>query len=159
LVDGDLVLDQLVAIVLHLDACHPNAELLPHTAAARTQALRTLLWMNNTVHPTFTHVFMPYKFTDDKQAQEAVRVFNTQLYAQRLAELEALVQQAEGGWLGGAKPGALDAYALTLLRWGSIARIDPTGFAHTWALAQRFAELPPVAEVVQRERLQLNLMA
>ena len=159
LVDGDLVLDQLVAIVLHLDASHPSTELLPHAAAARTQALRTLLWMNNTVHPTFTHVFMPYKFTDDKQAQEAVRVFNTNLYAQRLAELETLVQQAEGGWLGGANPGALDAYALTLLRWGSIARIDPTGYAKTWALAQRFAELPPVAEVVQRERLQLNLMA
>ncbi len=159
LVDGDLVLDQVVAITLHVDATYPQAQLLPAEGVARAQALRTLVWMNNTVHPTFTHVFMPHKYTDDPQAQEALRRFNTGLYEQRLGELEALVQQAGGGWLGGAKPGALDAYALTLLRWGSIARIDPLQFTQTWALAQRFAALAPVAEVAQRERLQLNLMA
>ena len=159
LVDGDLVLDQVVAITLHVDATYPQAQLLPAEGVARAQALRTLVWMNNTVHPTFTHVFMPHKYTDDPQAQEALRRFNTGLYEQRLGELEALVQQAGGGWLGGAKPGALDAYALTLLRWGSIAGIDPLQFTQTWALAQRFAALAPVAEVAQRERLQLNLMA
>jgi glutathione S-transferase len=49
------------------------------------------------------------------------------------------------------------AYALTLLRWGGFAGIDPTGFAATWAHVQRIAALPFVARAIERERLQLNL--
>jgi glutathione S-transferase len=51
----------------------------------------------------------------------------------------------------------LDAYALTLLRWGGFARIDPTGFPALWAHVQKVAQLPGVAKAIERERLQLNL--
>ena len=37
------------------------------------------------------------------------------------------------------------------------AGIDPTTLPATWALAQRFAALPAVATVVERERLELNV--
>lgn len=160
LVHDELVLDQLVAILLYLDDLLPDAGILPASGPARTKALQTLMWMNNTVHPTFTHIFMPFKYTDDETAQAQLRRFNTDLFAQRLAEVEALCAALpEGAWLTGDKPGALDAYALTFMRWGSIAKIDPTQFAALWALANRLAELPALQPVVERERLQLNLMA
>ena len=60
-------------------------------------------------------------------------------------------------WLAGEQPTALDAYALTLLRWGGYAGIDPTTLPATWDLAQRFAAVPAVARAVERERLQLNV--
>ena len=75
LVDGGEVITQIVAILLHLDAMLPQAGILPASGLARTRALSTLAWMNNTVHPTFTHVFMPQKFTDDEAAQKAIRAF------------------------------------------------------------------------------------
>jgi glutathione S-transferase len=156
LVDGGEVLTQIVAILLHLDAKLPGAGILPAAGIARSRALSTLAWMNNTVHPTFTHVFMPQKFTDDEAAQQAIKRFAVESYRGLLGEIETLADRASP-WLTGEQPGALDAYALTLLRWGGIAGIDPTGFAATWALAQRFAALPAVARVVERERLQLNL--
>ena len=59
--------------------------------------------------------------------------------------------------MAGEKPGALDAYALTLLRWGGYAGIDPIDLPKTWDLAQRFADLPAVARAVEREKLQLNV--
>ena len=71
-------------------------------------------------------------------------------------EIEALAANA-APWLTGDRPGALDAYALTLLRWGGYAGIDPTTFPATWDLAQRFAALPAVARAVEREKLQLNV--
>ena len=123
---------------------------------ARTRALETLVWMNNTVHPTFTHVFMPEKFTDDAAAQQAIRAFAIARYRELLGEIEALAAKASP-WMVGERPGALDAYALTLLRWGGYAGIDPTTLPATWDLAQRFAELPPVARAIERERLQLNV--
>ena len=156
LVDGGEVITQIVAILLHLDAKLPQASILPASGMARTRALSTLMWMNNTVHPTFTHVFMPQKFTGDAASQQAIKRFAVESYRGLLGEIETLATRASP-WLTGEQPGALDAYALTLLRWGGIAGIDPTGFAATWALVQRFAALPTVARVVERERLQLNL--
>ncbi len=156
LVDGGEVITQIVAILLHLDAKFPQAGLLPPSGMARTRALSTLAWMNNTVHPTFTHVFMPQKFTDDEAAQQAIRAFAVSSYRGLLGEIEAIAEKA-APWLCGGQPTALDAYALTLLRWGGIAGVDPTSMPTTWDLAQRFAALPAVAEVIARERLQLNV--
>ena len=156
LVDGGESISQIVAIVLHIDARFPQAGVLPASGMARTRALSTLMWMNNTVHPTFTHVFMPQKFTDDAGAQALVKQHAVGVYRALLAELEAMAAQA-GPWLTGEQPGALDAYALTLLRWGGFAGIDPETCPATWTLAQRFAALPAVARVVEREKLQLNV--
>ncbi|MEO8656267.1 MAG: glutathione S-transferase family protein, partial [Ramlibacter sp.] len=64
---------------------------------------------------------------------------------------------AKGQWLGGENFGPLDAYALTLLRWGGFTGLDPTTFPKAWALVQRVAALPGVARAIERERLQLNL--
>jgi glutathione S-transferase len=60
-------------------------------------------------------------------------------------------------FFGGERFGPLDAYALTLLRWGGFAQIDPTGFPALWAHVLKVAQLPGVARAIERERLQLNL--
>jgi glutathione S-transferase len=122
--------------------------------------LQTLAWMNNTVHPTFTHVFMPQKFAGTPEAQAELKAFNAKAYAGYLGELEAMARKAcdQGpGWLGGERFGPVDAYALTLLRWGGFAGIDPAGYPSLWAHVQKVAQQPAVAKAVERERLQLNL--
>ncbi len=156
LVDGNSVITQIVAIVLHLDQTLPDAHLLPKAGLARSKLLETLTWMNNTVHPTFTHFFMPGKFTDNADAQAAVKAYAVGIYRKMLGEIEALAQKA-APWLTGEQPGALDAYALTFLRWGGFAGIDPNEFPATWKLAQAFAALPAVARVIEREKLKLNV--
>lgn len=156
LVDDGEVITQIVAIVLHLDAKCAQAGILPAAGLARTRALSTLAWMNNTVHPTFTHFLMPQKFAGDEATQQAVRAHAATTYRQLLAEIEAMAARA-GPWLAGERPSALDAYALTLLRWGGFAGIDPTTLPATWDLSQRFAALPGVARAMERERLQLNV--
>ena len=156
LVDDGEVVTQIVAILLHLDAKFPEAGILPAGGIARTRALSTLAWMNNTVHPTFTHVFKPGKFAGDEATQKAVRDFAVKAYDSLLDEIDALAAKASP-WLCGEKPSALDAYALTLLRWGGFAGIDPTSKKSAWALAQRFAALPSTARVIEREHLELNV--
>jgi glutathione S-transferase len=157
LVDGANVITQIVAIVHHIDSLYPEQQFLPREALARTRVLETLGWMNSMVHPTFTHIFMPYKFAGTPDTQEELKTFNTKVYAGLLTELEALAQKAQGAFLGGERVGPLDVYALTLLRWGSIAKLDPTAYAALWAHVQKVAQLPGVAKAMERERLQLNL--
>jgi glutathione S-transferase len=160
LVDGEHVITQIVAIVLHLDGRFPEAGFLPREPMARARAIETLVWMNNTIHPTFTHIFMPQKFTDNSSAQGELKTYNTQIFRSLLGELQALVHGAAASgrpFLGGDHFGPLDAYALTFLRWGTLAGINPEDTPDLWAFVQRIAALPPVARVIERERLQINL--
>jgi glutathione S-transferase len=159
LVDDGKVITQIVAIILYLDQKFPDAKFLPTEPLARAKSIEVLAWMNNTVHPTFTHIFMPQKYSDQADVQAALKAFNTQVYKGLLAEIEALVvrQLSPSGWLSGERLGPLDAYALTLTRWGSIAGIDPATYPSLWAHVNCVAADPCVAQVIERERLQLNL--
>jgi len=159
LVDDGKVITQIVAIILYLDQKFPEAQFLPTEPVARAKAIEVLAWMNNTVHPTFTHIFMPHKYSDQADVQAALKTYNTQIYKGLLAEIEDLVAKnlSPAGWLSGVRLGPLDAYALTLTRWGSIAGIDPASYPSLWAHVNRVAADPQVAQVIERERLQLNL--
>lgn len=160
LIDGGETITQILAIVAYLDAKFPDAHFLPRDALAKARVLETLAWMNNTAHPLFTHVFMPYKFADDDAAKAEIKRFATAQFSPVLAELEAMAQRAanEGRpFLGGDHFGPLDPYALTLLRWGGFAGYDPAKSAALWAHVQKIAALPFVARAIERERLQLNV--
>ncbi len=163
---GGQVITQIVAITTFIADNFPAAHFLPADPLQKARILQTLAWMNNSVHPTFTHIFMPQKFTSDAAAQATIKAHNVQLFAEQLREMDALIGQAKaaGGQYAAAAYGhdhltALDAYTLTLNRWGSIAGIDPTQFTHSWAHIQTLAAHPAIAKVIERERLQLNLMA
>lgn len=151
---------QILAIVLLLDRLFAPLEFLPTEDLARAQALSTLAWMNNTVHPTVAHIFMPQKFSDQAQVQAALKSYNTPVFRGMLGELQTLVQAATAqgqAWLGGERFGPLDAYALTLTRWGTMSGIGPEVHPDLWAFVQRVAAQPAVARVMARERLQLNM--
>ena len=160
LVDGEHTITQIVAIVSYLNDRFPQQTFLPRESLARAKALETLAWMNNTVHPTFTHVFMPFKFSDKPEVQADIKAFAAKAYAPMLGEIEAMAQAAAAkgqAYLGGDQLGPLDAYALTLIRWGGFAGIDPAGFPALWSHVQKVAQLPAVARAMERERLQLNV--
>ena len=157
LVDNDQVITQILAIILYLDQKFQACQFLPSEPVARAKAIETLAWMNNTIHPTFTHIFMPHKFSDQADVQANLKVFNTQLYKGLLSELDTMVQSATSPWLFGDNIGPVDAYALTLTRWGSIAGIDPSTYPALWAHVQKMSADQAVSAVIERERLQLNL--
>lgn len=154
------VVTQIVAITLYLDMLFPGQHFLPTEHMARAQALSTFAWMNNTVHPTFTHIFMPQKFTDQPEAQAAIKQHAIGQFKGMLSDLQDLViQKNKAGrtWLAGEHFSPLDAYSLTLTRWGTIAGIAPSVHPELWAFVQQVAAVPAVARVIERERLQLDM--
>ncbi len=159
LVQNNIALTQIVAMCNYLHDLFPQQHFLPSEPLAKSQVNSLLAWMNNTVHPTFTHFFMPAKFSADSTTQANIKAAAALQYAALLHDLQALVSKlpAEGQWLSGQHFGPADAYCLTLTRWGGFTGLDPQSLPALWAHVQRVAAHPPVARVIERERLQLNM--
>ncbi len=153
-VDGE-PLTQIVAICDYIDRANPQARLLPTEPWARAKAMSLLAWMNNTVHPTFTRVFMPNRFADDEAARAEVKRIAQQQYRGCLERIGTLVERATP-WLSGERLGFHDAYALTLFRWGGFAGIDPDTMPRYKAFVERVAAQPPVAAAIEREGIALS---
>lgn len=150
-------LTQLVAICDWLDRSHPQARLFPADPWTRAQAMSALAWMNNTAHPTFSHVFMPAVYGKGEALHEELKRHNAARFRRQLDRIEAALAQRSTPWWFGEHVTVPDAYVVTLLRWGGIIGIDPDALPACKAFAERLAAEPAVAAVIERERLPLHM--
>ena len=148
-------LTQILAICEYLDRTYPQARLLPADPWSRSQALSLLAWMNNTVHPTFTHIFRPEKFADGEAATAELKRFNTVQFAKYLERIQGHINHANP-YLFGDKLSFADIYAVVFWRWGGVAGINPDTLPVYKAYIDRLAEVPAVAAVIARERIVLH---
>jgi glutathione S-transferase len=153
-VDGK-PLTQIVAICDYLDRSFPKAGLLPAEPWARAQALSQLAWMNNTVHPAFTHVFRASEFAESEAAQADVKKVAAARFRKHLERIQGWTANAGPYWHG-ERITPHDAYAFTLLRWGGYAGVDPKSLPGYLAYVERVMAAPPVAAAIERERLKLD---
>lgn len=157
LTDGDFVLYETAAVVLHLCDTHPRALLAPAFGTLeRAEFYKWLMWMTNTVQATMIVYFYPERLVDEGNAAGAAQV-KAHAHARLvglLRQLDDLVARNGGPWLMGAEYGALDAYAFTLCRW---SRNFATGKAREmpnlgpWL--QRMLARPAVQRVLAAEEL------
>ena len=148
-------LTQIVAICEFLDRAFPKAGLLPTESWARAQALSQLAWMNNSVHPTFTHVFRAADFAESEAAQADVKKVAAAKFRKHLERIQGWTAAASPYWFG-ERITCHDAYAFTLLRWGGYAGIDPQSLPSYLAYVQRAMAAAPVAAALERERIRLD---
>jgi glutathione S-transferase len=146
---------QIMAICEYLDRTFPGAALLPKDSTARSQALSQLAWMNNTVHPTFTHFFRPEKFAATDAGKADIKDHAIAEFRRHLERIQGWVAKANPFWHGD-RIGVLDAYAFVFLRWSGFMGIDPKSLPGYHAYIQRVMQAPPVAAVLQRERIGLD---
>jgi len=157
LTDGDLVLYETAAIVLHLCDTHPQAKLAPALATAdRAHFYKWLAWCSNTLQTAMQAYFYSERWVREGNTEGAREV---KQQAQRkieglLNQLEAQLQSHDGPWMLGRDYSALDPYAFTLCRWtrnfnGRKARDLPK----LGAYLQRVSERPAVQRVFAAERI------
>lgn len=148
-------LSQIVAIVDYLDRRFPRAGLLPADPWERAQAMSQLVWINNTMHPTFTHIFRTEYFAQTDAGKAEVKRVAIESFRDGLARIQNWTAAANPYWLG-SRLSPLDAYAFTMLRWGGLAGIDPASLPSYRAYVERVMAAPPVAAVLERERIRLD---
>ena len=157
LVDGDLVLYETAAIVLHLVDSHPAAGLAPAIGSAeRAQFYKWLVWLAASLQSQ-----MPMYFYSDRYVNAGNGAGASQVEAAAEAKIAALVDQidahlaAHGGpWMLGERFSALDPYAFMLCRWTRGMHRPARTLPHVAPFLQRVLARPATQRVLVTEKLQ-----
>jgi len=138
--DGELVLYETAAILLHLADTHPGAGLAPVLGTPeRAHFYKWMMWLTNTLQPMLLNYFFPDRLVAEGNAEGAAQV--KQRAEARAGELQALLgtefARHGGPWLLGERYSALDPFAFMLCRW-------------TRSFAEPARSRPQLAEFLQR---------
>lgn len=157
LVDGDLVLYETAAILLHLLDTHSEAGLAPALGTAeRAIFYKWLIWLSSTLH-----AMMPHYFYSDRMVAPGNAAGAAEVKAQAEAKLGAMFDQTEaqlashgGPWLLGERFSALDPYAFMLCRWSRGFARPARTLPHIGPFLERMLARPAVQKVLEVEQLQ-----
>jgi glutathione S-transferase len=147
-VDGR-VLTENVAIMSYLAERFPDAGLMPSEPTARASCLSLMAWMSNSVHPCFTHIRRPERFSADPQSHAQIQEMGRNSFWAACQEIDGLL--AHKTWLMGSHYSAADCYALVFYCWAGFADMPAGDLAHYTAFKDRMLHRTAVRRVLKRE--------
>jgi glutathione S-transferase len=156
LVDGELVLYETAAIVLHLLDTHPEAGLAPPVGTPeRAIFYKWLIWLAASLQSQ-----MPIYFYTDRYVAAGNSAGAAEVKAATEARIAALIDQLDaqlashgGPWLLGQRYSALDPYAFMLCRWTRGATRPARTLPHVGPFLERMLARPAVQKVFEVEQL------
>jgi len=157
LVDGDLVLFEAAAIVLHLVDKYPDAGLAPAVGSAeRAEFYKWMVHLTNTPQAEYRAWFYPHEHVSDEAAAPAVK----QAAGERLNRMFDVISRQLGDrpWLLGERFSAADLFLLMLIRWGRGMPRPPRTIPNLGAFAERVLARPAVQEAFRVEGIQEPLI-
>jgi len=119
LVDGDVVIPETAAIMLHLADKHPEGNMIPPLqSAARAQCYRWLIYMTNTVQAEMMHYFYPERLGGAQaECAEDVRQRAMDRLMLMFDILDAQLVQTGGPYLLGRQYTIADIFLFMMCRW------------------------------------------
>jgi len=156
LVDGDLVLYETAAIVLHLVDTHPQAGLAPAVGTAeRAMFYKWLVWLAASLQSQMPIYFYTDRYVAPGNTAGAaeVKALTEQRIEGLIDQIDSLLASHGGPWLMGGRFSALDPYAWMLCRWTRSAKRPARTLPHVGPFLQRMLERPALQRVIAREGL------
>jgi glutathione S-transferase len=151
--DGELVLYETPAILLHLADTHPQAGLVPMLGTPeRAHCYKWLVWLSNTLQATLVQYFyaeryVPADGVGDFRARTEARI------APMLDQLEAQLQSHGGPWLLGSHYSAADCMAFVLCCWTRDLQRPANSLPALGTYLARMRQRPAVQRAAATEQL------
>lgn len=153
LVDGDVVLYETPAILLHLSDTHPQAALMPPVGSPeRAQAYKWLVWLSNTLQATLVQYFYAERYVPPEGVADFRARTEARMSAQ-LDQLEAQLQTSGGPWLLGSAYTAADCMAFVLCCWTRNLHRPANSLPVLGAYIDRMRQRPAVQRACATEQL------
>lgn len=152
LVDGDLVLFETAAIVLHLVDKHPEANLAPLVGTPeRAQFYKWLVHLTNTPQAEYIAYYYPERRARSEAAIAEVKAVSEERLNRMFDVIEE--QLGQGPWLLGERFSAVDLYLYMMMRWGRGLARPPRSLPNLGAFAERILARPAVMAAIEAEGL------
>jgi glutathione S-transferase len=158
LVDGDLVLYETAAIVLHLLDTHPAAGLAPAVGTAeRAHFYKWLVWFAASLTAQMQIYFYSERYVAPRNASgtAGVKAASEKKIEGLIDQIEAQLASHGGPWLMGEQYTALDPYAFMHCRWTRDMKRPARTLPHLGPYLQRVLARPAVQRVIATEALSL----
>ncbi|QBG35771.1 glutathione S-transferase family protein [Litorilituus sediminis] len=139
LVEGDQVMTQGAAILIHLAQKYPAAKLMPELASpAGMTALQWFDFIASSLHGNFEKLFHPERIANEA---ETVKANAEELLVKQFTYIEDRLFESQ--FLAGEQPSLADYYFVVMLGWGQVLSFDL--FARYPAFAKFKARLKAVS--------------
>ncbi|MET0518179.1 MAG: glutathione S-transferase family protein [Burkholderiaceae bacterium] len=161
LVDGELVLYESAAILLHLADLHPGAGLAPAPGTAeRAQYYKWMVWLVSSLQPLLSAYFYCERWVEpgNESGAQQVKASCEARAAPLLDQLEAQLAAHGGPWLLGERYTAVDAMAFMLCRWTRFFARPARSLPLLGVYLQRMLERPALQRVLATEGIQAPLV-
>lgn len=152
LVDGELVVFETAAIVLHVLDAHPSALIPKLGTPERARFYQWLMYLTNTVQAEAHPFFYPTEHATDEAGAAQVKAMAEVRWGEMFALLDRELG-VRGPYLLGQAFSALDVYVAMLVRWGRFMKSPPRDLPHVGALARLVAERPSWQRAMTQEGL------
>jgi glutathione S-transferase len=156
LVDGDLVLYESAAIVLHLVDTHRSAGLAPDIGTAeRAHFYKWLVWLAASLLPPYQIYFAErYVAPGNASGVAEVKAAIEKKIEGLIDQIDAHLASHGGPWLLGQRFSALDPYAFMLCRWTRNMQRPARTLPHIAPFLQRVLARPATQKVIAAAGLQ-----
>ena len=146
------VLSESAAILMHLGLAFPSSGLLPAAPNERDLALRGLVYIAANCYACITVLDYPERFTTqtDDAALAAIRKGAKQRLHKHWDVFADLYPVADGRFIAGHRPGALDLLAAVVSKWSGTRKHVKASRPAFSALVERIDSHPAVARVLGR---------
>jgi glutathione S-transferase len=148
--DDGSVLTENTAILTYLAMRYPEKNLLPKDAAAETRCISMMAWLSNSVHPAFTHIFRPERFSEEQSALPGIKEMGKKTFWAALQELDGMVAGKQ--WMQGSQFTTCDPYALVFYGWGARIELPVKELKNATAWKDRMLQRPAVRKVLEKEQ-------
>ena len=161
LVDGELVLYETAAILLHLADAQTQASLAPLAPAMgtpeRARFYKWLFWLSNTMQATMPLYFYSDRYVDagNTAGAQQVKAHAQARLVDCLGQIEAQLAGHGGPWFFGPAFTALDPLAFMLCRWtrGFAGSRPAREYPNVGPYLQRMLGRPAVQQAIAVEQL------
>jgi glutathione S-transferase len=150
--DGDLVLTEAAAIMMHIADRFPAAGLSAAVGTrSRSELYRWLAYLSTEVQQAYLRWFYPARFTTDSNGVAGVKAAAEAALRRHVEWADA--QLAGRAWVVGDERSAADIYLFMLTRWGR--RLEPPAWdsPHLGAHFTRMLERPGVRRMMTEQGL------
>jgi len=152
-VDGK-VLTENVAILTLIGGGYCSDRLWPKKTWEQAQAVSTMAWFSNGVHPVYGMLFRPERFVDDPAHQEGLKAKARTVYEQRLRDIDQMLEGRK--WAMGNQFTVVDGYLPVFYRWGNRQGLPVKSMTNYTRVVEEVLGRPAVAKVMADEGITLE---